>query len=308
MRDFDLVVIGAGIAGTTAAMTAARLGLRVALVEQRGPGGQIMTATHIANLPGIVEPVGGDELGPQLVEQAEAAGAEILLDTVETLELAGPLRVLGCAAEQLEAPAVIVATGSTLRALGIPGEAELFGRGVSHCASCDGPFFAGKRVGVVGGGDSALDEALELAQHAAYVTIFHREETLAGAHALRERVRQTANIDVAPFADADAILGDGAVRGLRVRDVRTNELRDVELAGVFVYVGLEPNTAFVQGVVALDAGGHVETDILMRTSADGIFAAGDVRAHSVALLAAAAGDGATAAVSAFRYLSASRRS
>lgn len=307
MREFDLVVIGAGIAGTTAAMTAARLGLRVVLVEQRGPGGQIMTATRIENLPGLPEPIGGDELGPRLVEQAEAAGAEILLDTVETLELAGPLRIVGCASEQLETPAVIVATGSTLRALGVPGEAELFGRGVSHCASCDGPFFAGKRVGVVGGGDSALDEALELAQHTAYVTVFHRGETLDAQHALRERLRQTANVDVVPFAAIEAIVGDDAVRALRVRDVRTNEVRDVELAGVFAYVGLAPNSAFLDGVVALDAGGHVETDILMRTSVDGIFAAGDVRAHSVALLAAAAGDGATAAVSAYRFVSASRR-
>jgi len=302
MREFDLIVIGAGAAGATAATIAARLGLRVAVVEQRGPGGQIMTATRIENFPGFPEPIGGDELGPRLHEQAETAGAEVLLDTVEALELAGEQRIVRCAGETLAAPAVVIATGSALRPLGVPGEADLFGRGVSHCASCDGPFFAGKRVGVVGGGDSALDEALELAHTAAHVTVFAHGPALGAQHVLCERVQQTSNVEIVLNSSVDAIVGEQAVTAVRVRDVRTGEVHVVELAGVFIYVGLEPNTAFLQGLVALDAAGHVATDILMRTSVDGIFAAGDVRAHSVALLAAAAGDGATAAVSAFRYL------
>ena len=302
MRAFDVVVVGAGAAGTTAATVAARFGLRVALVEARGPGGQIMTATHIENLPGLSEPISGDDLGPRLLEAADAAGAEVLLDTVESLELAAERWIVRAAGEDLDAAAVIVAAGSALRPLGIPGEAELLGRGVSHCASCDGPFFSGKRVGVAGGGDSAFDEALVLAEFAAHVTIFHRGAEGAAQRTLRDRVAQSTAIDVVPHAELEAILGDGAVTGVRVRDARSGEVRTEQLAAVFVYVGLEPNTAFLRGVVALDAAGHIETDILMRTSAEGIFAAGDIRANSVALLAAAAGDGATAAVSAYRYL------
>jgi thioredoxin reductase (NADPH) len=310
MREFDVVVIGAGAAGTTAATIAARSGLRVALVESRGPGGQIMTATHIENLPGLSEPISGDELGPRLLEGADAAGAEVLLDTVESVELAGERRIVHAAGEDLDAAVVIVAAGSTLRPLGIPGESELFGRGVSHCASCDGPFFAGKRVGVAGGGDSAFDEARVLIEHAAHVTIFHPGAETTAQRVLRDRVAESTAIDIVPHAELTAIVGDGAVTGVRLRDTRSGEERTEELAALFVYVGLEPNTAFLRGIVALDAAGHIETDILMRTSVDGIFAAGDIRAHSVALLAAAAGDGATAAVSAYRYLqnlSASRR-
>jgi thioredoxin reductase (NADPH) len=310
MRDFDLVVVGGGTAGMTAAAIAARLGLGVAVIEQRGPGGQIMTATHIENLPGLPDGIGGDDLGPRLYEQAETAGAEVILDTAESLESAGERLVLTCAAETFAAPAVIIAAGSALRPLGVAGEERLFGRGVSHCASCDGPFFSGKRIGVVGGGDAALDEALVLAGHAAHVTIFHRGAELTGQRVLRDRVEQTGNIDVVLQSVVEEIAGEQAVSGVRIREVLTGAVRVAPLDGVFVYVGLEPNTAFLRGVVALDFGGHIETDILMRTSRDGVFAAGDIRKDSVALLAAAAGDGATAAVSAYRYLrraSASRR-
>jgi thioredoxin reductase (NADPH) len=307
MREFDVVVIGAGAAGATAATIAARFGLRVALIEGRGPGGQIMTATHIENLPGFPAAMSGDDLGPLLHEQAEAAGAEVLLDTVEALELAGDRRIVHCSGDDFDAATVIVAAGSALRPLGIPGERELFGRGVSNCASCDGPFFAGKRVGVAGGGDSAFDEALVLAEVAAHVTIFHRDAESSAQRTLRDRVERSAAIDVVPHAELEAIVGDDAVTAVRIRDTRSGDVRTEELAAVFVYVGLEPNTAFLRGTVPLDAAGHIETDILMRTAFAGIFAAGDIRAHSVALLAAAAGDGATAAVSAYRYISASRQ-
>ena len=302
MRDVDLIVVGAGTAGATAGMVAARLGLGVVVVEQRGPGGQIMTASRIENFPGFPEGIGGDELGPRLHEQAEAAGAEVLLDTAEALEVAGDGRILRCASEALRAPAVIVAVGSTLRSLGVPGEERLLGRGVSHCASCDGPSFTGGRVGVVGGGDAALDEALVLAEHAAHVSVFCRGARISAQRALLELAERAVNVDIVLHAVVEEILGEQKVTGVRVRDVRGGATRVETLGGVFVYVGLEPNTAFVRGVVALDSAGHIETDIMMRTSLAGVFAAGDVRKDSVALLAAAAGDGATAAVAAFRYL------
>jgi thioredoxin reductase (NADPH) len=173
---------------------------------------------------------------------------------------------------------------------------------MSHCASCDGAFFSGHNVCVIGGGDSAVDEALVLAKHAAHVTIIHRGESLDAQQALRSKAAASGKIEIVLQTAVEEIVGTDAVSAVRLRDLATGATRLQEVRGVFVYVGLEPNTAFLRGVLALDATGHIETDINMRTSLAGVFAAGDIRRHSVAQLAAAAGDGATAAVSAFRYL------
>jgi thioredoxin reductase (NADPH) len=305
VRDFDLIVVGAGVAGATAAMFAGHLGLRVAVVEQLGPGGQIINATRIDNMPGFPQGVAGIELGPLVHEQAEAAGAEFILDTVASLTLDGPQRLIACASEMLRAPAVIVAAGSTLRRVGIPGEAELAGRGVSYCASCDGPFFRDKRVIVIGGGDSAVDEALVLAEFANAVVVVHRDPAITAQHTLVERARETGKIAFVLSTSVEAILGDGAVSGVRLKELTSGTMREEPCSGVFIFAGLEPNTAFLGGLVALDTGGHITTDVMMRSSVEGVFAAGDIRSHSVALLAAAAGDGATAAVAAYRYLQSS---
>lgn len=300
MREFDVVVIGAGVAGTTAALCAARLGRRVAVVETLGPGGQIINAAHIENMPGFPQGISGVELGPLLHEQAEGAGAEFVLDTVEALAVDGATRIVHCAGDELRAPAVIVATGSTLRKLGVPGEDTLAGRGVSQCASCDGPFFRGRRVAVAGGGDSALDEALVLTEFAERVLVLHRGKALEAQQTFVERVAADAKIEVLLEAAIDEVLGEGAVSG--VRFTRNGAAHVEEVAALFVFVGLRPNVAFLGGLVEQDAAGHIETDLLMQTSLTGVFAAGDVRKHSVALLAASAGDGATAAVAAHRYL------
>ena len=204
--------------------------------------------------------------------------------------------------EPLKARAVIVAAGSRLRSLGVPGEEAFLGRGVSHCASCDGHFFSGQDVCVIGGGDSALDEALVLTEHAARVTIIHREEQFDAQRVLIDRVAANGKIEIVPKTAVEEIFGDDSVSGVRLRDLTSRAVRDHAVKGVFVYVGLEPNTAFLRGTVALDPAGHIDTDIMMRTSVPGIFAAGDIRAHSVAQLAAVAGDGATAAIAAWRYL------
>jgi thioredoxin reductase (NADPH) len=302
MREFDLVIVGAGVAGLTAAMFAGRHGLRLAVVEQLGAGGQIINAERIENFPGFPQGVGGHELGPLLHEQAEAAGAEFVLDSVQRLEVDGLHRIVRCAGEGLRARAVIVAAGSTLRSLGIPGEDKFLGRGVSHCASCDGAFFAGQNVCVIGGGDSALDEALVLAEHAARVTIIHRGEKLDAQQALRSKIAESGKVEIVLHTVVEEIVGDDAVSALRLRDLTNGAARLQEVRGVFVYVGLEPNTVLLRHVLRLDPTGHIEIDINMCTSLAGVFAAGDIRQHSVAQLAAAAGDGATAAISAFRYL------
>jgi thioredoxin reductase (NADPH) len=302
VRDFDLIVIGAGAAGLTAAMFAGRYGLKTVVVEQLGAGGQIINAERIDNFPGFPDGLAGHELGPLLHQQAEAAGAEFVLDTVEKLEATGVDRIVHGASEHLRAGAVIIAAGSALRPLGVPGEQKFLGKGVSHCATCDGAFFAGREVGVIGGGDSALDEALVLAEHAARVKIFHRGAELDAQRVLRDRVAANDKIEIVLQSVVEEIVGESAVTGVRLRAVDTGRTRAEAVEGVFVYVGLEPNTAFLRGVLALDGAGHIGADINMRTSLAGVFAAGDIRAHSVAQLAAAAGDGATAAISAFRYL------
>jgi thioredoxin reductase (NADPH) len=302
MREFDLVVIGAGVAGLTAALHGARYGLSVGVIERTGVGGQIAAVERIENFPGLPQGVSGAELGPLLHEQAEMAGAEFMLDSVESVAIDGDWRIVQCAAEQVKARALIVAAGSALRSLGVPGEEEFRGRGVSHCASCDGHFFTGKHVCVVGGGDSAFDEALVLAEHAAHVTIVQRDLMPPVQKVLAGRAVAERKIEVISGIVVERILGEDSVSGIVLRNLATAEAHERACQGVFIYVGLEPNSAFLRGVVALDPAGHIEADIMMQTSVPGIFAAGDIRAHSVSLLAAVAGDGATAARAAVSYL------
>src|ERR1700722_1184510 len=304
MPDHDLIIVGAGVAGLTAAMVAGRHGLNVAVIAASSPGGQIVNADRIENFPGIPQPIAGHELGTLLFEQAEAAGAQFMLDTVEGLRAEGDARIVHSPTQELSADAVIIAAGSTLRKLGIPGEDEFLGRGVSYCASCDAPLFKGRDVCVIGGGDAAFDEALTLVEHAAHVTIFHRGEWPRAQQQLRGRIETIGNIAVESNTVVEQIVGGDAVTELRLRDSRAGAIREKKLDGVFIAVGLDPASAFLQGVVKLDASGHIETDIMMCTSLAGVFAAGDIRAHSVAQLASVAGDGATAAISAFRYLKA----
>jgi thioredoxin reductase (NADPH) len=281
---------------------AARRGLKVVVVDRTGVGGQISTAERIENFPGFPQGMAGHELGPLLHEQAEAAGAEFVLDTVEALEIEDEAQLVRGVADVLQTRAVIIAAGSTQRCLGVPGEEKFLGRGVSHCASCDAPLFAGARVAVIGGGDSAADEALVLAEHAADVMLFHRGPRLRAQQALIDKVKATRNIAVTCDTVVEEILGEELVSGLRLRGPQSGTPRVEPTRGVFIYVGLEPNTAFLRGLLALDGAGHIETDVMMRTSVPGVFAAGDVRRSSVALLAAAAGDGATAAMSAWQYV------
>ncbi len=301
MQDIDVVIVGAGVAGLTAAMVAGRHGVKVTVVDRIGVGGQISTAERVQNFPGFPQGIAGHELGPLLHEQAEAAGAEFMLDTIELIALEGG-RFLVRGVNTLQARAVIVAAGSAPRTLGIPGEESFLGKGVSHCASCDGPFFKGEEVIVVGGGDSGLDEALVLAAHAARVTVVHRGASLRAQQSIVGRASADPRVAILLDTVVEEIVGGDAVTAVRLRDQKSGEARLQPVKGVFVHVGLEPNTIFLQGLVALDGAGHIETDVMMRTSRPGLFAAGDIRKGSVALIAAVAGDGATAAVAAVRYL------
>jgi len=304
VEDFDLVVLGAGVAGLVAGATAGRHGLRVVVVDRLGVGGQIQGVVSVEDFPGIPEGIPGFELGPLLHAQAEAAGAEFRLDTVTAVEAIGDGFLARGDQDNYAAPALIVASGSTARPLALPGAGALAGRGVSHCASCDGPLHAGRDVCVIGGGDSAVQEAITLADHAAHVTVVFEDAGLGAQRVLQAKLAARGNVDLRPSTRAREIVGEGAVSAIRLDSLSDGSTTTLDVSGVFVYVGLDPSSSLVRGMVDLDAGGHIEVDLMMRTSRPGLFAAGDVRSRSASQLASAAGDGATAAVGAFRYLTA----
>ena len=301
-RDHEIVVAGGGPAGLTAALFAARHGRSTLLLDPLGMGGAILNTERVEDFPGFPEGVPGFDLGPRLQEHVLAAGGLVELADVMRLEpRGGDWAVLTTSGEVL-ARAVIVATGTRPRRLGVPREDELEGKGISHCASCDGRLFQGQTVAMVGAGDSALLEALELASYDVQVVLFHRGESLGGQDTYSRRVRESALIDVRHGTVVEGILGDGRVDGLRVRDLATGQSSTVTVAAVFVHVGREPNTELLEGIVSRDGAGRVATDAWMRTAIPGLYAVGDVRAESAGQAITAAGDGATAAIAAHRDL------
>ena len=304
--DFDVVVVGGGVAGLTAGTYAARYGLETAVIETLIFGNQIINVERIENFPGFPKGISGAELAPLMMEQATDAGATGQMAEVTGVTLDEPYKLVNTTDGNIKTKALIVAAGSSLKKLGIPGESELYGSGVSHCATCDGPMFSGETVGVVGGGDSAADEALTLTDYVDSVVMFHRGDKSHAQKALRERVLTNNKIDIVFNTVVESILGKDMVKGVGVRNVVSNLVDKVDLAGLFIYVGLEPNSDFLRGLVKLDNGGHIPVDLWMETEIPGIYAAGDIRQHSASQLASAAGDGATAAIAAYRYINSNK--
>lgn len=300
--NYDVLVVGGGLAGMTAGMYAARHGLRTGLVERMMGGASIINIEKIENFPGFPDGISGAELAPAVQEQAMNAGVRFVMGETASISRQGNYRVVSTDAGELGAKAVIVATGSTLRQLGIPGEEEYLGRGVSQCATCDGPLYIGEVVGVVGGGDSAADEALTLAEYAGRVLLFHRREQFRAQKALQDRVAQHSKIEMVWNSAVEEVLGEDTVSGVKVRNTVTGIENAVELSGVFIYVGLEPNSQLVKGLVKVDGAGHIPVNVTMETEVPGVYAVGDIRQHSSSQLVSAAGDGATAAISAFKYI------
>jgi thioredoxin reductase (NADPH) len=294
--------VGSGLAGLTAGLFAARQGLSTLVLESNIPGGHLINIEKIEDFPGFPDGVAGYDLCPTVQRQAADQGAEFRRAEVSSLEAQDRFWSVVADEERHRAKAVIVATGSTLKNLGVQGEEKLMGRGVSHCASCDGPLYNGQVVGVAGGGDSALQEALTLANFAKQVLVFHKGEQFSAQNSYRQRVLDNSKIIPRYQATIEEILGDDAVTGIRVRNLASGELSQVDLSGLFVYVGLQPNTEFLRSVLKLGAMGHVPTDASMKTVRDGIYAVGDIRQDSAAQAIAAAGDGATAALAAYRYI------
>jgi len=302
MSAYDVIVVGSGLAGLTAGLFTARRGLSTLILESNIPGGHLISIEKIEDFPGFTDGVAGYELCPNVQRQAADQGAEFQRAEVKSLEATGPFWSILTDEKRHLAKVVIVASGSTIKELGVPGEERLKGLGVSHCASCDGPLYDGKIVGVVGGGDSAIQEALTLSNFAQSVLIFSREESFSGQYSYLQRALSDSKIEPRYRTVVEEILGEDAVTGVRLRDLATDETSQVHLAGVFVYAGLKPNTAFLKNVLKLSETGHVPTDLWMKTQCDGLYAAGDIRQDSAAQAITSAGDGATAAIAAYRYI------
>lgn len=298
----DSIIIGAGPAGMTAGLYASRAKLDTLMLAPMGCGGQSVITDWIDNYPGFPDGVSGFELASFMEKQARRFGLGI-----EAEEAVSIVRVTGgftvaTPAGMHETKTVIIAAGAAHKKLSVPGEQELTGKGVSYCATCDGPFFRDRDVALVGGGDSAIQEALFLTRFVHSVTVIHRRDALRAAKVLQEKAFANPKIRFAWNAVVTAVRGDGQVSSVAVKDVTTGAERDIPAAGVFVFVGLVPNTALVRDLVACDAQGYIRTDDTMATSVPGIFACGDVRAKLLRQVVTAAGDGATAAFAVQHYL------
>lgn len=304
MEEHDIAIIGGGGAGLTAAIYAARARRTTVVFEGAVTGGQIATTELVENFPGFPDGIGGFDLGQAFLQQAEKFGADVRYERVTGLQRTEDGRfLLESDSGQHLARAVIVTTGAEYNRLGIPGETEYTGRGVSWCATCDGAFFAGREVAVIGGGDAALDEGLFLSRYASKVHLVHRRDTLRASKILQERVFADPKFTFTWDTVAEAVEGDGeSVTGLVVRNLKTGELRRTDVAAAFIFIGQTPTNHLLQGLVELDEGGHAVVDLQMRTKVPGLFVAGDIRSQAARQLIAACGDGATAAITAEHYL------
>ena len=292
---YDVIVIGGGPGGYTAALYAARANLSVAILEKLSPGGQMGTTDVIDNYPGFPQGVNGFELAMQMKEGAERFGAQTQLAEVTQVELAGQVKTVHTSGGDYQARTVVLATGAHPRELGLPGERELRGRGVSYCATRDGMFYRGKTVVVVGGGNTAVSDVLYLSRLCEKVYLVHRRDTLRASKVYLDPLQKAENVEFVWDSEVKQLLRDQAVTGVRVRNKKTGEERDIPCAGVFVAVGYLPNTELYRGQVELDEAGYVLADETTQTNLPGVFAVGDLRKKPLRQVVTAASDGAVAA-------------
>jgi thioredoxin reductase (NADPH) len=297
---YDAIIIGGGPAGLSAAIYASRARLKTLIIEKIGCGGQMTTTDLLENYPGFNAGINGFELAVKLEKQARDFGAEIVYGEASAIERGSSKKVI-TAKYAYETKTIIIATGTRAKKMNIPGESEFIGRGVSFCAVCDAPFYRDKNVLVVGGGDSAVEEAVYISKFAKNVTVVHRRNELRAAKILQERMKLHSNISVIYDSVPREIFGRDSVEKVTITNVKTNENKDLIIDGVFVFIGLIPNTLFLSGI-ALDKTGYIITDENMNTSYAGIFACGDVRKKQLRQVLTAVSDGAQAAVSAQRCI------
>lgn len=301
----NLVIIGSGCAGLTAAIYCARGNLSPLVIDGMQPGGQLTTTSEIENFPGFVEGINGYELTDRMRKQAEKFGARFLSENVESVDFSGEIKKIICTQDTTLARAVIIATGASPRMMNVPGEKEFFGgRGVSVCATCDGPFFKGKIVAVIGGGDSACEEASFLANFCEKVFIIHRRNELRASKVMIERVLKNSKIEIMWNSILTEIYGDDKVIGIKVKNVQIDKISDFRCDGVFLAIGHVPNTKPFHSVLKIDEAGYIlpKPGSLIETELSGIFVAGDCSDKLFRQAITAAGTGCMAAISAERFL------
>ena len=300
---WDVLIIGGGGAGLTAALYTSRALLSTVLFEKLTPGGQIALTDMVENYPGFPEGITGGEISQRMEEQAKRYGTEVVYEEISGIVPSnGRFTVKTSGGQDFTSRSIILASGSSFRVLNVPKEKELTGRGVSYCATCDGAFFKDKELVVVGGGDSAMQEGIFLTRFATKLTVVHRRDKLRASPILQERAKQNPKMKFIWNTVVTDVLGDKKVEGVRLKDVNTNQVRDFKTDGVFVFVGHDPNTGFLKGLVALDEKGYVKTDNQLQTSVPGIFACGEVRVGAVKQLVSCAGEGCEAALACQSYL------
>jgi len=300
--DYDVVIVGGGPAGLTAGLYAARGALKTLILEKLLPGGQAATTYWIDNYPGFPEGVSGPQLMMSMKDQAIRFGLEIEMDEATDLLVNEEGFAVVGQNGKYTAHAVIVASGATVARLGVPGEEELRGKGVSYCATCDGAFFRDEELVVVGGGDAAVEEGIYLTKFAKKVHVVHRRDRLRATRAIQERAFKNERMDFIWDTVVEEILGDQTVEGVHLRNVKTGEVRELACKGVFIYVGNIPNSNFLKGKVEMDKKGYIVTDNDMATSQNGVFACGDVRKKALRQVVTACGEGAAAAFSAEQFV------
>jgi len=299
---YDVVIIGGGPAGLTAGLYASRAKLDSLLIEKGLVGGQIANAELVDNYPGFAEGISGFELGQLMHQQATKYGLKTLLAEVTGIELQDEQKVVKTIEGDFIAKAVIIASGSERYKLGVPGEEAFAGKGISYCATCDAAFFKEQPVAVIGGGNAAITEALHLAKFASKVTVIHRRDQLRASRILQEKAFSEPKIEFRWNSVIDEIEGKDLVKRIRIRQVKTEEESALDVGGIFISIGLKPNTDYLKGILPLDATGHIITNDRMETEIAGIFAAGDIRHDSARQAITAAGDGATAAIYAKKFI------
>lgn len=303
MNSYDVIIIGGGPAGLTAGIYIARARLKGVILERMFPGGQVMITTKVDNYPGFPEGIDGPELMMRFERQVKNLGMEIKTPfEVKKIEIQGEKKLIYSDTETLETRALIIATGARYRKLGVPGEKEFTGRGVSYCGTCDAPFFRDMDVAVVGGGDTALVEALHLTKFARRVFIIHRRDELRAAKVLQEEALRNDKIEFIWSSVVKEIKGENSVQAVVLENLKDGRVSELKVEGCFIFVGMDPNSELVRDIVKLDERGYIVTDAHCQTSVKGIFAAGDVRNNVLKQISTAVGDGAIAAVSAEKYI------
>ncbi|MDO8281857.1 MAG: thioredoxin-disulfide reductase [Thermodesulfovibrionia bacterium] len=299
----DVIIIGGGPAGLTAGLYASRARLKTLLIEKGFAGGQVMTTEWVENYPGFEEGISGAELSQRFEKHATKFGLDIVQGSVTEVSLKDKVKRITLEnGMQYESKTVILATGASPKLLNIAGEGELRGKGVSYCAICDGAFFKGEKLAVIGGGDSAVEEAMFLTRFADMVYIVHRRDRFRAAMIAQERASSNPKVKFILDSVPERIEGESGVKALHIKNVKTGERTVLDVHGVFIYVGYNPNSAFLKGIVRLDDKGYIISDDKMSTSAPGVYGVGDIRAGSLKQICTAVGDGATAAMSAEKYI------